>query len=154
MVNVVNRHCWPVPSVLLILGCCLGPHQGTAGSLILLISVEWLDRGGCLGASSVCAQPCLTLCDPMDCSLPGSSCPWDSLGKNTGAGSHSLPQGIFPTQGSNPGLLYCKWILYYLSYQESPVNNVVIVSDEQRSLSHSYACIHSPPNSPPTQAAT
>ena len=70
---VVNRHYWPIPSVLLILGCCLGPHQGTAGSLILLISVEWLDRGGCLGASSVCAQSCLTLCDPMDYSLPGSS---------------------------------------------------------------------------------
>ena len=33
-------------------------------------------------------------------------CPWDSLGKNTGVGCHDLLQKIFPTQGSNPGLLY------------------------------------------------
>jgi len=42
-------------------------------------------------------------------------CPWDSPGKNTGVGCHSLPQGIFPTQGSNPSLLcllHCKQILY------------------------------------------
>ena len=41
---------------------------------------------------------CLTLCSPMDCSLPGSSV-WDSPGKNTGVGCHFLFQGIFPTQG-------------------------------------------------------
>ena len=35
-------------------------------------------------------------------------------------GSHSLLQGIFPTQGSNPGLLHCRWILYHLSHQGSP----------------------------------
>ena len=57
------------------------------------------------------AQSCLTLCDPMDCSL----WPWNSPGKNTGVGSHSLLQGIFPTQGSNPGLLHCSQILYHLS---------------------------------------
>ena len=37
--------------------------------------------------------------------------PWNSPGQNTGVGSHSLPQEIFPTQGSNPGLLHCRWIL-------------------------------------------
>ena len=37
-----------------------------------------------------------TLCDPMDCSPPGSSVPWDSPGKNTGVGCHFLLQGIFP----------------------------------------------------------
>ena len=42
---------------------------------------------------------------------------WDSPGKNTGVGSHFLLQGIVPTQGSKPGLLYCRWILYHLSYQ-------------------------------------
>ena len=41
-------------------------------------------------------------------------------GQNTGVGSLSLLQGIFPTQGSNPGLLHCMWILYQLSHQESP----------------------------------
>ena len=43
-------------------------------------------------------------------------CPWDSLGKNTGVGSHSLLQGIFPTQGSSLRLLHllhCRWILYH-----------------------------------------
>ena len=43
--------------------------------------------------------------------------PWNSPGQNTGVGSHSLLQGIFPTQGSNPGLLHCRWILYQLSHQ-------------------------------------
>ena len=46
-------------------------------------------------------QLCLTLCDPMDC-------PWNSPGQKTGVGSLSLLQGIFPTQGSNPGLLHCR----------------------------------------------
>ena len=46
--------------------------------------------------------------------------PWDSPGQNTGAGSRSLLQGIFPTQGLNPGLLCCRWILYQLSHQGSP----------------------------------
>ena len=40
-------------------------------------------------------------------------CPWNSPGKNTGMGSHSLLQGIFLTQGSNPGLLHCRWFYYY-----------------------------------------
>ena len=44
-------------------------------------------------------------------------CPWNSPGMNTGVGSHSLLQGIFPTQGSNPGLLHCRQILYCLSHQ-------------------------------------
>ena len=51
----------------------------------------------------VCAQSlqsCLTLCDPADCSPPGSSA-WDSPGKTTGVGCRALLQGIFPTQGSN-----------------------------------------------------
>ena len=50
-------------------------------------------------------QLCLTLCDPMDCSLP-VLCPWDSPGKNFGVGCHALLQGIFPTQGSNSCLLH------------------------------------------------
>ena len=50
-------------------------------------------------------QSCLTLCDPMDCSPPGSSDQGDSPGKNTGVGYHSL-QGIFLTQKSNSPLLH------------------------------------------------
>ena len=44
-------------------------------------------------------------------------CPWNSPGKNTGVGCHSLLHGIFPTQGSNPGLPHCRKILYHLSHQ-------------------------------------
>ena len=64
-------------------------------------------------------QSCLTLCDPMDCSLPGSSVHGASPCKNTRVGCHALLQGIFPTQGSNPGFLQCKWLLYHLSNQGS-----------------------------------
>ena len=46
--------------------------------------------------------------------------PWNSLGQKTGVNSHSLLQGTFLTQGSNPGLLYCRQILYQLSHQGSP----------------------------------
>ena len=42
--------------------------------------------------------------------------PWNSPGQNTGVVSLSLLQGIFPTQGSNPGLLHCRQILYQLSH--------------------------------------
>ena len=131
-------------------------------------------------------QSCLTLCDPMDCSLPGSSVsgtfqarilelvampffrvsswprdwihvsciaagfftdespgrqmgivtqlcptlcdrphvlysPWNSPGQNTGVGSLSLLQGIFPTQGLNPGLPHCRWMFYQLNHKRSPL---------------------------------
>ena len=57
---------------------------------------------------------------PIDCSPPGSSVLGDSQGKNTGVGGHALLQGIFPNQGSNPGLSHCRRILYLLSHQGSP----------------------------------
>ena len=115
---------------------------------------------------------CSTLCNPVDCSLPGSSVygisqasilewvaisffrgssqprdlstpqlqsesescsvmssslwphglhsPWNSPGQNTGVGSHSLRQQIFPTQGSNPGLPHCRQIVYQLNHQGNP----------------------------------
>ena len=52
----------------------------------------------------------------MDCS------PWNSPGQNTGAGSFSLFQRIFPTQGLNPGLLHCRQILYQLNHRGSLLN--------------------------------
>ena len=50
----------------------------------------------------------------------GLCSPQNSPGWNTGVGSLSLLQRIFPTQESNPGLLHCRWILYQLSYQGGP----------------------------------
>ena len=66
------------------------------------------------------AQLCPTLVDPMDSSLHQAPPPWDFQGKNTGVGCHLLFQGIFPTQGSNPGLLHWRQMLYCLSHQGSP----------------------------------
>ena len=57
------------------------------------------------------AQSCLILCNPMGYS------PWNSPGQNTGVSSLSFLQGIFPTQGSNPGLPNCRWILNQLSHK-------------------------------------
>ena len=68
-------------------------------------------------------QSCPTHCDPMYCSPPSFSVCGDPPGKNTGVGGLFLLQGIFSTQGSNPGLLcllHCRWILYPLSYWGSP----------------------------------
>ena len=80
------------------------------------------------------AQSCPTLCDPMNCSPPGASVHGDSPGKNTGVGYHALSQGIFPTQGSNPGLLHCRWILYWATQEaSSPVTNYY--AQQQFSLS-------------------
>ena len=73
----------------------------------------------------VCVLNSLTLCNTMDCSSPGSSVHGDSPGKNTGVGCHALLQGIFPPQGSNPGLLHCRRILYHLSHQGSPYSHYI-----------------------------
>ena len=67
-----------------------------------------------------CSVMCLTLCDPVDCSLPGFSVHGDSPGKNTGVGCYAFLQGIFPTMRSSPGLPHCRRILDCLSHQESP----------------------------------
>ena len=65
------------------------------------------------GFSHVC------LCDPMDCRPLGSSVHGDSQGKNTGVGCHALLQGIFLTQGLNPGLLHYRQILYHWANREA-----------------------------------
>ena len=64
-------------------------------------------------------QLCPTLCNPMGWSLLGSSVHGDSPGKKTGVGGHALLQGIFPAQGSNPGLLHCRQIPGQLSHREA-----------------------------------
>ena len=81
----------------------------------------WKDMAhGPLGPlQSLClfSQSFPTLHDPMHCSPPGSSVQGDSPGKNTVVGCHALLQEIFPTQGSNTGLLHGRHILYHLSHQ-------------------------------------
>ena len=53
-------------------------------------------------------QSCLTVCDPVDCSLPGSSLHGDSPSKNTGVAWHFFLQGSFLTWGLNWGLHHCR----------------------------------------------
>ena len=94
------------------------------------------------------SQPCPILCNPIDCSPPGSSVHGDSPGKSTGLVCHALLQGIFPTQGSNPGILLCRRILYGLGFFTEPLGqpngwlettdntiiNITKMSDSKRGL--------------------
>ena len=59
--------------------------------------------------------------------------PWNSPGQNTGVGSRSLLQGMFPTQGSNPGLPHCRQMLYQLSTREAHVyKGIAIISSTNK----------------------
>ena len=75
----------------------------------------WLKRW----VSSVSCSVVSDSLQPHDLLPARLLCPWDSPGKNTGVGCSALLQGIFPTRGSNPGLLHCRSILYHLSHQGS-----------------------------------
>ena len=61
---------------------------------------------------------------------------WNPPGKNTGVGCHSLLQGIFPTQVSNPGILHCRQILYHLSHQGSPTQQRSNSKSDLQTFSH------------------
>ena len=61
-----------------------------------------------LGGGGLTAKACLTLCDPMHCSLPGSSVPGISQAKILEWSCHFLLAS---------GLLHCRWVLYRLSHQ-------------------------------------
>ena len=91
-----------------------GPTQNMSSRLLSLLPSVNNHAVLCLVAES-----CLTLCNPMDSSPPGSSVHGDSPGKNAEVGNLSLLQGIFPTQGKK-SLPHCRWILYHLSNQGSP----------------------------------
>ena len=74
-------------------------------------------------------------CESESCSVMSDSLqphglynPWNSLGQNTGVGSLSLLQGIFPTQWSSRGLPHCRWILYQLSHKRSYTYTYILFS--------------------------
>ena len=78
----------------------------TAGhSITLILQTKTYRR-------SEVAQLRTTLCGPIACSLPGTSI-------QGGVGCHFLLQGVSLAQGSNPGLLHCRHMLYHLSHQGS-----------------------------------
>ena len=72
-------------------------------------------------------QSCPTLWDPMNCMTPGSSNPWNSPGNSTRVGCHSLLQGIFLTQESNPGLLHCRLIFRPEPPRERALGDLIAV---------------------------
>ena len=93
-------------------------------------------------APDICCWPCPTLCDPMDCSPPGSSVHGILPGKSTGVSYHALPQGIFPTQGSNSHPLRCGRVVLPLSHQGSPIESQEVAKLAQRERSFIWECHH------------
>ena len=95
------------------------------------------------------AQSCLTLCNPMDNSLPGSSVHGDSPGKDTRVDCYALLQGIFPTQGSNSGLPHCRQILHHLSHS----TECLLILQAQGVQTNPSLCLLPPPPSPARQSS-
>ena len=101
------------PGVHTYTGGCQGPVQ----------LQQELEEG--VGSRQTCllgpwqGSKCVSHSVLSDSLRPMLLCPWNSPGKNTGVGSHSLLQGIFLTWGLNPSLLHCKQILYHLSHQRT-----------------------------------
>ena len=90
--EIVLRGC----TVVKALCCLLKTRTKWQLSFVIFGNTNYVD------VCVLVTQSCSTLCDPMDCSLPGPSVHWDSPG--SGMGCHALLQGIFLTQGLNPGL--------------------------------------------------
>ena len=86
----------------------------------VLLYVDYLHHCNFYESESEVVQSCPTLCNPMDSSLPGSSVHGTFQARVLKWVAISL--GIFPTQGSNPGLSHYRQMLYWLSYQESKGN--------------------------------
>ena len=93
-----------------------------------LLYIGWINNKVCLYGTGNCIRyPVINHSRKWSHSVVSDSLwphglysPWNSPSQNTGVGSLSLLQGIFPTQGLNPGLPHCRQILYQLSHQGSP----------------------------------
>ena len=111
------------PQCLLPAFCALFPIV-TLNPSISIQSRHYLFSSFCILRSCYCLviKSYLTLCDPMDCRLPGSSVHGIFPGQNTGVGCHFLLQGIFLTQVSNPCLLPQQVDSLQLSPLRSPVD--------------------------------
>ena len=77
--------------------------------------IQWLLKAG--PTKNHESESCSVMFNSLQ--IHGLYSPWNSPGQNTGVGSLSLLQGILPTQGSNPGLLHCRQIIYQVSHKGS-----------------------------------
>ena len=91
--------------------------------------------------TSVCQSVMSSFLRPRGLQPMRLLCPWDSPGKNTGVGCHSFLQRIFLTQGSNPGLLRCRQVLYHLSHREVLVHGTLLEQPELRYLPNHHSSI-------------
>ena len=88
-------------------------------SSILAERIPWTEEPGELQTERKWkSESCSFMSDSLQ--PHGLYSPWNSPGQNPGVGSLFLLQEIFPTQGWNPGLPHCRWILYQLSHKGSP----------------------------------
>ena len=101
-------------------------HHWATNTYLLIDSIyKWMSMylSHCLKVEGLVAKLCLTLLWPMDSFVTRTLCPWDSPGKNTGAGCHFFLQGIIPTQGSTHARwshALVSWDRLSLSRQGSP----------------------------------
>ena len=97
--------------------------KGSLTSLGISLRGRGKEGRGCVWGMCVCVGACQVtsvVSNSHGVAPHGLCSPRNSPGQNTEVGSLSLLQGIFPTQGLNPGLPRCRWILYQLSHQGSP----------------------------------
>ena len=83
---------------------------------------EMASHSSILAVLCLVTKSCPTLCDPLDGSPPGSSVQGVSPGKYNAVGCHALLQGVFPIQGSNPGLPHRRRILLLSDPHGKPQN--------------------------------
>ena len=110
--TALSRDLWPLETASLL------------SRAIRLMLPSLLPSQASLAKTAAAAESlrlCLTRCNPLDCSPPGSSVHRILQARVTGLGCHSLLQGPFLTQGSNLSLLHCRQILYHLNHQGSPL---------------------------------
>ena len=119
-------------------------------------NISFINSLALSAAAALSLHLCLILCNPIASSPPGSSVHGDSPDRNPGVGCHALlralpggkeesshPRGIFPSQGSNPGLLHCRWILHHLEplVKQCYLGNYKLYTDSLCLCVHMYTNI-------------
>ena len=115
-----KAHCiWPLPSSIAVLVLISHKYISYYSFLNLICLLDELMNNCISRGESEVTQSCPTLCNPVDCSPPGSSVHGILQARILEGVAISFSKGIFPTHGSNPGLLHCRQTLQPLSYQET-----------------------------------